>query len=62
MNESKYHWAANRISNLEERIEELSLIEVAARELITAARKKYWEDLGDMLRALADALGEEFPI
>ena len=62
MNESKYHWAANRISNLRERIEELDLIEVTARELIAAAKKKYWEDLGDELKALADALGEEFSV
>lgn len=57
MNESKYHWAANRISNLEERVEELSLIEAAALELVAAAKKKYWADLGDELKALADTLG-----
>ena len=62
MNESKCHWAANRISSLEERIEELCLIEMAAQELITAAKKKYWADLGDELKALADALGERFSI
>ncbi len=38
------------------------VIETAARVLLAAAKKKYWEDLGDELKALADALGEEFPI
>lgn len=65
MDKSKYHWAANRIFSLEERVEELELIEVTARELIAAAKKRYWEDLwGDLddeLKALADALGERFP-
>lgn len=59
---SQYHWAANRIAELEKTVEELELVKRAAGNLIIAARKKYWEGLGDELKALADALGERFPL